>query len=149
MAKGQQMQALSIDLRVKAIDDEDFICRTDIAKSKNPDHPDGLIRWLRNRNTLELFGIWKKLHNPGFNTVEFDGVAQHAGPNSFSLTPKQWARATNAIGIQSTAGRYGGTYAHKDFTQPERVALLNATAIEQMRLLTRDTGIQKLNVSDA
>jgi hypothetical protein len=276
MAKDQQLRVLSIDVRIKAIEDAEFICLTDIARSKNPDHPDDLIRnWLRNRNTLELLGIWEKLHNPSFNPVEFDGITQQAGLNSFSLTPKQWTSATNAIGIKSKAGRYGGTYAHKDLAfefaswvsvefklylikefqrlkddehrqlgwdvrrqltkinyrihtdavknnlipaelkpqdismvyaseadllnmalfgqtaqqwraeppdqpgdmrdyanvaqlvclanlenltahlikqglpQPERVALLNATAIEQMRLLTRDAGIQKMNGCDA
>jgi len=74
-----------------------------------------LIRnWLRNRNTLELLGIWEKLHNPDFNPVEFDGIRKQAGLNSYTLTPKQWITATGAIGLDSKAGRYGGTYAHKD-----------------------------------
>jgi hypothetical protein len=95
--------------------DEDYISLTDIAKSRNPEHPDDLIRnWLRNRNTLELLGIWEQLHNPGFNPVEFDGIKKQAGLNSFTLTPKQWVEQTNAIGIVSKAGRYGGTYAHTD-----------------------------------
>ena len=95
--------------------DEDYISLTDIAKSRNPDHPDDLIRnWLRNRNTLELLGIWEQLHNASFNPVEFDGIKQQAGLNSFTLTPKQWIEKTAAIGIESRAGRYGGTYAHTD-----------------------------------
>ncbi len=94
---------------------EDYISLTDIAKSKNADHPDDLIRnWLRNRNTLELLGIWEQLHNPGFNPVEFDGIKKQAGLNSFTLTPKQWIEKTAATGIVSRAGRYGGTYAHID-----------------------------------
>lgn len=96
-------------------DEEDYISLTDIAKSRNPDHPDDLIRnWLRNRNTLELLGIWEQLHNPAFNPVEFDGVKKQAGLNSFTLTPKQWIEKTAAVGIVSKAGRYGGTYAHTD-----------------------------------
>jgi hypothetical protein len=96
-------------------DEEDFISLTDIAKSRNPDHPDDLIRnWLRNRNTLELLGIWEQLHNPDFNPVEFDGIKKLAGLNSFTLTPKQWTEKTGATGIVSKAGRYGGTYAHRD-----------------------------------
>ena len=96
-------------------EDEDYISLTDIAKSRNPDHPDDLIRnWLRNRNTLELLGIWEQLHNSGFNPVEFDGIEKQAGLNSFTLTPKQWIEKTAAIGIVSKAGRYGGTYAHTD-----------------------------------
>ena len=95
--------------------DEDYISLTDIAKSRNPEHPDDLIRnWLRNRNTLELLGIWEQLHNPSFNPVEFDGIKKQAGLNSFTLTPKQWIEQTDAIGIVSKAGRYGGTYAHPD-----------------------------------
>ena len=95
--------------------DEDYISLTDIAKSRNPDHPDDLIRnWLRNRNTLELLGIWEQLHNASFNPVEFDGIKKQAGLNSFTLTPKQWIEKTAAIGIESRAGRYGGTYAHTD-----------------------------------
>ena len=76
---------------------------------------DDLIRnWLRNRNTLEFLGIWEQLNNQDFNPVEFDGIKNQAGLNSFTLTPKQWIEKTSAIGLISKAGRYGGTYAHKD-----------------------------------
>ena len=103
------------EIRVVRHQDEDYISLTDIAKSKNADHPDDLIRnWLRNRNTLELLGIWEQLHNPAFNPVEFDGIKKQAGLNSFTLTPKQWIQQTAATGIVSKAGRYGGTYAHID-----------------------------------
>lgn len=70
--------------------------------------------WLRNRNTIEFIGVWEQLNNLHFNPVEFDGFKKEAGLNSFTLTPKQWIAKTNAIGIVSKAGRYGGTYAHKD-----------------------------------
>ena len=94
---------------------DDYISLTDIARYKNSDRTDDLIRnWLRNRNTLEFLGIWEQLNNPGFNPVEFDGIKKQAGLNSFTLTPKQWIESTGAIGITSKAGRYGGTYAHKD-----------------------------------
>ncbi|MCK2126374.1 KilA-N domain-containing protein [Thauera aromatica] len=94
---------------------DDYISLTDIARYKNSDHTDDLIRnWLRNRNTLEFLGIWEQLNNPDFNPVEFDGIRMQAGLNSFTLTPKRWIEATGAIGINSRAGRYGGTYAHKD-----------------------------------
>lgn len=93
----------------------DSISLTDIAKFKNPDHPDDVIRnWLRNRNTVEFLGLWERLNNPKFNPVEFDGIRMQTGLNSFSLTPKQWIEKTAAIGIASRAGRYGGTFAHKD-----------------------------------
>ncbi|MFH1455110.1 MAG: KilA-N domain-containing protein [bacterium] len=94
---------------------EDYICITDIARYKNSDRTDDLIRnWLRNRNTIEFLGIWEHLNNPNFKPVEFDGFRKQAGLNSFTLTPKQWIESTNAIGLISKAGRYGGTYAHKD-----------------------------------
>ena len=70
--------------------------------------------WLRSRNTIEFLGIWERLNNPDFKPIEFDGFKNQARLNSFVLTPKQWIEKTNAIGIVSKAGRYGGTYAHKD-----------------------------------
>ena len=95
--------------------EKDFICLTDIARVKNADRSDDLVRnWLRNRNTVEFLGIWEQLNNPDFNSVEFDGIKMLAGLNSFALTPKQWIEKTKAIGIVSHTGRYGGTYAHKD-----------------------------------
>jgi len=95
--------------------EQDFISLTDIAKLKNPDHPDDVIRnWLRSRNTVEFLGVWERLNNPSFNPVEFDGIRIQTGLNSFVLTPKQWIEKTGAIGLISSAGRYGGTYAHKD-----------------------------------
>jgi len=110
----------SIDVRgteitVLSEKSEDFISLTDIARSKNPEGTDDLIRnWLRNRNTVEFIGVWELIHNPTFNPVEFDGIKSQAGLNSFSLTPKQWIEKTGAIGIISKAGRYGGTFAHRD-----------------------------------
>lgn len=95
--------------------EDDLICLTDIARVKNADRSDDLVRnWLRNRNTVEFLGVWERLNNPGFNSVEFDGIKMLAGLNSFALTPKQWIEKTNAVGIVSQAGRYGGTYAHRD-----------------------------------
>lgn len=94
---------------------KDYISLTDIASYRKGARSDDLVRnWLRNRNTVEFLGIWEQLHNPGFNPVEFDGIRMQAGLNSFALTSKQWIEKTGAIGIVSKAGRYGGTYAHKD-----------------------------------
>jgi len=106
--KGTSVTVISGDV-------EDYISLTDIARYKDSDHTDDLIRnWLRNRNTLEFLGIWEQLNNPDFNPVEFDGIRMQAGLNSFTLTPKRWIEITGVIGINSRAGRYGGTYAHKD-----------------------------------
>ncbi|MBU2537473.1 MAG: KilA-N domain-containing protein [Proteobacteria bacterium] len=96
---------------------DDYISLTDIAKHKEPDRSDHVIQnWMRNRNTIEFLGIWERLHNANFKPLEFEGFKNKAGLNSFVLTPKQWIDATNAIGLISKSGRYGGTYAHKDIT---------------------------------
>ena len=70
--------------------------------------------WLRNRNTIELLGFWEIMYNPNFKPLEFEGFKKQAGLNSFVLTPKRWIETTNAVGIVSKSGRYGGTFAHKD-----------------------------------
>ncbi|HQO21031.1 MAG TPA: KilA-N domain-containing protein [Acidobacteriota bacterium] len=94
---------------------EDYISLTDIARHKNPEHMDDIIKnWLRNRNTIEFLGIWEQLYNPDFKPVEFDGFRRRSGLNSFVLTPKQWIDGTGAVGIISKSGRYGGTFAHRD-----------------------------------
>ncbi|MDR0812050.1 MAG: KilA-N domain-containing protein [Paludibacter sp.] len=103
------------ELTIVTIGDADYICITDLARYKNPEHTDDVIRnWLRNRNTIELLGIWETLHNPNFNPVNFDGIKKEVGLNAFVITPKRWIESTNAIGIISKTGRYGGTYAHRD-----------------------------------
>jgi hypothetical protein len=103
------------NLTIIQIHDKDYICITDLARYKNATHTDDVIKnWLRNRNTIELLGIWEYLYNPDFNPVIFDGFRKEAGLNSFVMTPKKWIESTNAIGIISKSGRYGGTYAHKD-----------------------------------
>ncbi len=110
-----KINVLNREVTIQTRDEIDFICLTDIARYKDADATDDLIRnWLRNRNTLEFLGIWEQLNNPSFNPVEFDGFRKQAGLNSFTLTPKQWIEKTGAIGIISKAGRYGGTYAHPD-----------------------------------
>ena len=93
----------------------EYISLTDIAKSRDLKRTDYIIQnWMRNRNTIEFIGLWEKLHNPNFNPIEFDGFRNESGANSFSLTPKKWIEATNAVGIISKSGRYGGTFAHQD-----------------------------------
>ena len=94
---------------------DDFLSLTDIAKIKDNDNPRYIIQnWMRNRNTIEFLGVWETLYNPDFNRVEFDAFRTQAGLNSFVMTPQKWVETTNAIGIISKAGRYGGTYAHKE-----------------------------------
>lgn len=115
MAKASKMTVLSQAVAIKQVDQQDYISLTDIARYRDADATDDLIRnWLRNRNTLEFVGLWEQLNNPDFNSVEFDGFKMQAGLNSFTLTPKQWIEKTAAIGIVSKRGRYGGTFAHVD-----------------------------------
>ena len=95
--------------------DTDYISLTDIAKYKDSENPRYIIQnWLRNKSTIEFLGVWEQMNNSNFNRVEFDTVKNEAGLNSFLMSPKKWIETTNAVGIKSTAGRYGGTYAHSD-----------------------------------
>jgi len=95
--------------------DTDYISLTDMAKHKEPGRTDHVIQnWMRNRNTIEFLGTWEQLNNPDFNPLEFEGFRIRSGLNSFVLTPSQWIKATQAKGLVSKAGRYGGTFAHKD-----------------------------------
>mgnify|MGYP000099665294 CR=1 FL=1 len=108
-----EVKGTSVTVLAGAVDD--YISLTDIARYKDSERTDYIIQnWLRNRNTIEFLGIWEQLNNPQFNPIEFDGISRQAGLNSFVLTAKRWIEATGAIGITSKAGRYGGTYAHKD-----------------------------------
>lgn len=103
------------EISILTVNDKEYISITDIAKYKNPLQSDDVIKnWMRNRNTIELLGLWETIHNPDFNPVEFDGFRKQAGLNSFVLTPKRWIESTHAIGIISKSGRYGGTFAHRD-----------------------------------
>ena len=94
------------------IEDEDYISLTDMLKSKDGDF--FISDWLRNRNTIEFLGIWEEIHNPNFNYGEFAIIKSYAGLNSYKISVKEWVAKTNAIGIISKVGRYGGTFAHKD-----------------------------------
>ena len=93
---------------------EDYISLTDIARYKNDDTNSVIQNWMRGRNTIDFLGLWEKINNPDFKPLEFDGFRNQAGSNAFTLSPQKWIKATDAIGIISKSGRYGGTYAHKD-----------------------------------
>lgn len=114
MAKKKTINVQGIPVSFITQKEDDFISLTDIAKKVNERTDIVITNWLRNRNTVEFLGVWEQLHNPNFNPIEFDGIRKKTGLNSFILTAKQWIKKTNAIGIQSKAGRYGGTYAHRD-----------------------------------
>ena len=95
--------------------EEEYISITDMAKYRDSERTNYIIQnWMRTRSTVEFLGLWELLNNPNFKGIEFDAFRIESGSNSFTLTPKRWIESTNAIGITSKAGRYGGTYAHKD-----------------------------------
>lgn len=94
--------------------ESDYISLTDIAKYKSDDPVDVISNWMRNRNTVEYLGLWECLYNVDFKPLEFEGFRKQAGLNAFTLSPQKWVKTTNAIGIISKSGRYGGTFAHKD-----------------------------------
>ena len=115
MAKNKTINVKGTEITIYQGEQSDFISLTDIARYKDAEHTDDIIKnWLRNRNTIELLGFWEQMHNPGFKPVEFDGFRKQAGLNSFTMTPKKWIASTNATGIISKSGRYGGTFAHRD-----------------------------------
>ena len=103
--KGQEITVLNIN-------DSDYISLTDMIKAKDGDF--FISDWLRNRNTVEFLGIWESIYNPEFNYGEFAIIKSNVGLNSYKISVKEWVQKTNAIGLRATAGRYGGTYAHKD-----------------------------------
>ena len=96
--------------------EDDYISLTDIAKHRNPEFPADVVKnWMRLRSTLEFLGLWEELNNPNFNMVDFDQFKKDAGSNAFVMSPQKWIKSTNAIGLISKSGRYGGgTFAHKD-----------------------------------
>jgi hypothetical protein len=110
-----KIKVQEIEISISQINNEDFISLTDIAKYKNQDHTGKVIQqWLRNSKTIDFIGLWEKINNPSFNVPEFEYIKNQAGLNNFSLSAKEWVKRTGAIGIVSKAGRYGGTYGHKD-----------------------------------
>jgi hypothetical protein len=100
------------DISIVKYNEEDYISLTDMAKSQLQEHI--IFRWLSLKSTIEYLGEWEMLYNPDFNCTEFGTIKNAAGSNNFVLSVKTWIERTNAIGIRSKAGRYGGTYAHRD-----------------------------------
>jgi hypothetical protein len=100
------------EIAVISIADNDYISLTDIAHSQMEEHI--IIKWLSLKSTIEYIGEWEALYNPHFNYTEFGTIRNEAGSNNFVLSVKQWIEKTGAVGITAKAGRYGGTYAHKD-----------------------------------
>jgi len=107
-----KISVLDNEVTVLKVKDEDYISLTDMLKAKDGDF--FISDWLRNRNTIEYLGVWERIYNPNFNYGEFAIITSQAGLNSYKLSVKEWSEKTNAIGLVAKAGRYGGTYAHKD-----------------------------------
>ncbi len=105
-----------VPVTVISLDHNDYICLTDMAKARTDGSraADVIKTWLRSRTTLEFLGTWEVMYNPDFKVVEFDHFKTEAGLHTFTLSAKEWIEKTNAIGMYVQAGRYGGTYAHKD-----------------------------------
>jgi hypothetical protein len=113
MAKNKTINVKGTEITIVQNNNTDYISLTDMVKGFGDDT--SIYSWMRNRNTLEFIGIWEEMNNPDFKGNEFVTFKSQAGLNSFNLTPRKWIDATNAIGIVSKAGRYGGgTFAHKD-----------------------------------
>jgi len=94
-------------------DGEDYISLTDMVR-ENENGASVIDNWLRNKNTLEFLSVWETMYNPTFNSLEFEGIKSEAGLNRFAISIKQWIAKTNATGLTAKAGRYGGTFAHRD-----------------------------------
>ncbi len=111
--KNKKIDVQGSEITVYTHEDKDFISLTDMVR--DIENGTSLIeKWLRNKNSIEFLGIWEELYNPDFNSPEFEGIKNQAGLNRFVLSVKQWVAKTNSKGIFAKAGRYGGTYAHKD-----------------------------------
>jgi hypothetical protein len=112
MPMAKKLTVIDTEVSLLKVNDEDYISLTDMLKAKDGDF--FISDWLRNRNTVEFLGIWERVNNPHFNYGEFAIIKSQAGLNSYKISVKDWVEKTNAIGLRATAGRYGGTYAHKD-----------------------------------
>ncbi len=115
MTKNKTIDVHGTEILIYSEKEIEYISLTDIARYRDAERSDYILQnWMRNRSTIEFIGLWEQFNNPDFNSIVFDGIKNLAGSNSFALTPKRWIEATNAKGIVSKTGRYGGTFAHRD-----------------------------------
>lgn len=115
MAKNKTLNIQGREITLLSDDANDFISLTDMARYRDPERTNYIIQnWMRTRSAIEFCGLWEQLNNPHFKSIEFDAFKNESGSNSFALTPQKWIDATNAKGIISKSGRYGGTFAHRD-----------------------------------
>ncbi len=150
MKKEIGVNGLVINLRREKGDE--YISLTDIARKKNPLEPKDVVKnWLRSKSTIEFLALWEKINNPDFKGVEIDSLLLEAGSNSFTLSPSKWVESTKAIGIITSTGKYGGTFAHSEialefasWVSPEFKLYL---ITEIKRLKTAESDQQNLNWS--
>ena len=115
MAKNKTIKVESFEIVLYSQNNEDFISMTDMARYRDAERTNYIIQnWLRTRNAIDFCGLWEHINNPNFKRIEFDAFRNESGLNSFTLTPQRWIETTNAIGMVSKSGRYGGTFAHRD-----------------------------------
>ena len=114
-AKRTSIEVQGTSIAILNRDNQDYISLTDIARHRNTQEPFSVINnWMRSRSTIEFLGLWEKLSNPSFKPIEFERFKAEAGSNYFVLSPQRWIKVTEAIGIISKSGRYGGTFAHRE-----------------------------------
>ena len=115
MVKNKKIEVIGREISLYSKKSDDYISLTDMARNRDAERTNYIIQnWMRTRSAIEFCGLWEQMNNPDFKRIEFDAFKNESGANSFALTPQKWIEATNAIGIISKSGRYGGTFAHKD-----------------------------------
>ena len=114
-AKKETIEAEGFAIQIYTEDfKNDYISLTDIARYKSDEPFIVINNWLRSKDNIQFLGLWESMHNPDFKPIEFDRFRKEAGSNAFTLSPRRWIEKTNATGIVSKSGRYGGTFAHSD-----------------------------------
>lgn len=115
MAKNKTINVKGTEITLISDKVNDYISLTDMARYRDTERTNYIIQnWMRTRSAIEFCGLWEQLNNPNFKSIEFDAFKNESGANSFALTPQRWIDTTNAKGIISKSGRYGGTFAHRD-----------------------------------
>jgi hypothetical protein len=115
MAKNKKIEVIGREISLYSEKSDDYISLTDMARYRDSERTNYIIQnWMRTRSAIEFCGLWEQMNNPDFKRIEFDAFKNESGANSFTLTPQKWIETTNAIGIISKSGRYGGTFAHRD-----------------------------------
>ncbi len=115
MAKNKKIEVIGKEIALYSSQSQEYISLTDMARYRDSERTNYIIQnWMRTRSAIEFCGLWEKLNNPNFKSIEFDAFKNESGSNSFALTPQKWIESTNAVGIISKSGRYGGTFAHRD-----------------------------------